>query len=241
MTVAHFLLAGLSIVLIDLLLAGDNALVIALAVRGLPRQQRRWGIVCGAALAVVLRISLTLAAARLLTLPFLKLAGGVLVLWIALKVLVDVSEAPDAAPASHRLLKAIWYITAADLTMSVDNILAIAGASNGNLALIVFGLGLSIPVVVFSSNLLSKLMDRFPVLVYLGVAILARVAADMILSDPFVESHWRQSPAVRYLIDAVFIVGVLVLGTHLARARQRDPYSSENANRTLPGVPRSPK
>jgi YjbE family integral membrane protein len=240
MTVAHFLLAGFSIVLIDLLLAGDNALVIALAVRGLPRQQRRWGIICGAALAVVLRIALTIAAARLLTLPFLKLAGGVLVLWIALKVLVDVSEAPDASPVARRLLKAIWYITAADLTMSVDNILAIAGASNGNFGLIVFGLGLSIPFVVFASNLLSKLMERFPVLVYVGVAILARVAADMILGDPFVESHWRPSTAVRYMVEAVLIVGVLVVGTHLARAR-RGHYSSENANSTLPSVPRSPK
>jgi YjbE family integral membrane protein len=240
MTVAHFLLAGFSIVLIDLLLAGDNALVIALAVRGLPRQQRRWGIICGAALAVVLRIALTIAAARLLTLPFLKLAGGVLVLWIALKVLVDVSEAPDAGPVARRLLKAIWYITAADLTMSVDNILAIAGASNGNFGLIVFGLGLSIPFVVFASNLLSKLMERFPVLVYVGVAILARVAADMILGDPFVESHWRPSTAVRYMVEAVLIVGVLVVGTHLARAR-RGHYSSENANSTLPSVPRSQK
>jgi YjbE family integral membrane protein len=221
MSVAHFLLAGLSIVLIDLLLAGDNALVIALAVRGLPQEQRRWGIICGAALAVVLRIGLTFAAARLLTLPFLKLAGGVLVLWIAFKVLVDVSEPPDAAPVAHRLLKAIWYITAADLTMSVDNILAIAGASNGNFGLIVFGLGLSIPFVIFSSNLLAKLMDRFPVLVYLGVAILARVAAEMILSDPFVESHWRPSTTIRYVVQGILIVGVLVLGTHLARAQSK--------------------
>jgi YjbE family integral membrane protein len=221
MSVAHFLLAGFSIVLIDLLLAGDNALVIALAVRGLPHEQRRWGIICGAALAVVLRIGLTIAAARLLTLPFLKLAGGVLVLWIALKVLVDVSEPPDAAPVARRLLKAIWYITAADLTMSVDNILAIAGASNGNFGLIAFGLGLSIPFVVFSSNLLSKLMDRFPVLVYLGVAILARVAADMILGDPFVESHWCPSTTLRYVVQGIAIVGVLILGTHLARAQRK--------------------
>jgi YjbE family integral membrane protein len=221
MTPVPFLLAGLSIVLIDLLLAGDNALVIALAVRGLPREQRRWGIICGAALAVVLRIGLTIAAARLLTLPFLRLAGGILVVWIALKVLVDVSEPPDAAPVARRLLKAIWYITAADLTMSVDNILAIAGASNGNSALIVFGLALSIPFVVFSSNLLSKLMDRFPVLVYLGVAILARVAAEMILGDPFMESHWCPSAPSRSGIEAALIAGVLVLGTHLARAQRK--------------------
>jgi YjbE family integral membrane protein len=226
----HFLLSGLSIVLIDLLLAGDNALVIALAVRGLPPQQRRWGIICGAGLAVALRVGLTFVAARLLTLPFLKLAGGITVLWIAYKVIVDVSDPPDTAPAPRRLLKAIWYITAADLTMSVDNILAIAGASKGNFGLILFGLGLSIPFIVFSSNLLSKLMDRFPVLVYLGVAILARVAADMILEDPFVESRLHPSTAVRYLVDAVFIIGVLVLGSQIARTKRKHTAPSVDAD-----------
>ncbi|HLI84151.1 MAG TPA: TerC family protein [Bryobacteraceae bacterium] len=218
MPVSQFLLRGLSIVLIDLLLAGDNALVIAMAVRGLPRKQRRWGIICGAALAVVLRVALTAVAARLLTLPFLKLAGGLLVLWIAYKVMVDVCEEPDAAPNAHRLVEAIWYITAADLTMSVDNILAIAGASGGHFGLIVFGLGLSIPFVVFSSNLLSKLMDRFPVLVYLGVAILAKVAADMVLTDPFIESRLHPSEVVHYIVMAAFIAGVLIFGTQAARA-----------------------
>jgi YjbE family integral membrane protein len=230
MSFAHFLLSGFSIVLIDLLLAGDNALVIALAVRGLPPRQRRWGIICGAGLAVALRIGLTFAAARLLALPFLKLAGGILVLWIAFKVLVDVSESPDAAPTQRKLLKAIWYITAADLTMSVDNILAIAGASNGHLGLIVFGLGLSIPFVVFSSNLLSKLMDRFPILLYLGVAILARVAADMILGDPFVETRLHTSIAALYIVDASLIVGVLVLGRQAARRRRKRPAPHVDAN-----------
>lgn len=221
MPFAQFLVSGLSIILIDLLLAGDNALVIALAVRGLPEHQRRWGIICGAGLAVVLRIALTMAAARLLTLQFLKLAGGLLVLWIAFKVLVDVSDPADAAPASGRFVKAIWYITAADLTMSVDNILAIAGASNGNFGLIVFGLGLSIPFVIFSSNLLSRLMDRYPILVYLGVAILAKVAGDMTLSDPWVVSRWHPSAAARYAVDAALIVLVLFVGLRVGRSQRK--------------------
>ena len=141
----RFLLSGLSLILIDLLLAGDNALVIAMAVRSLPQRERRLGSVGGAAVAVALRIALTTVAARLLTIPFLQLAGGLFVLWIAVKVLIDASEPPDAAPSPKRFWEAVWYIVIADLTMSTDNILAIAGASKGDFRLIVFGLCVSIP------------------------------------------------------------------------------------------------
>ena len=161
----HFLFNALTIVLIDLLLAGDNALVIAMAVRSLPKRQRRAATVGGAGAAVALRVSLTAVAAKLLSVPYLQLAGGLLILWIALKVLLDASDAPDAAPAARRLLQAIWYIVVADLTMSTDNVLAIAGASKGNFYLILFGLGLSIPLVVFAANLLAALMDRYPALI----------------------------------------------------------------------------
>ena len=170
----HFLLSGLSLVLIDLLLAGDNALVIALAVRSLPQHERRIGLIGGASAAVVLRVALTAVAARLLTVPYLQIAGGLLILWIALKVLIDASTPPDQALAPKRFWQAIWYIVVADLTMSTDNVLAIAGASQGNFWLIAFGLAVSIPFVVLSSNLLSKLMDRFPALIYLGAGILGQ-------------------------------------------------------------------
>src|SRR6516162_1481233 len=123
----HLLLNALRLVLIDLLLAGDNALVIALAVRALPKAQRRIGIIGGAAGAVVLRVALTAFAARLLTIPYLQIAGGIFILWIALKVLIDASSEPDDTHAPHRLWQAIWYIVLADITMSTDNILAIAG------------------------------------------------------------------------------------------------------------------
>jgi YjbE family integral membrane protein len=220
MSIAHFLLSGLSIVLIDLVLAGDNALVIALAVRALPKDQRRVGIICGAGLAVLLRVLLTAVAAKLLTLPFLKLAGGLLVLWIAFKVLVDVSDSEEKTPAPRRFLQAIWQITAADITMSTDNILAIAGASNGHFGLIVFGLGLSIPFVVFSSHLLSKLMDRFPILIYMGVAILGAVAGNMIAGDPFVTQRVPVSTVVRYAVDGILIVAVLAVGIWVGRRRK---------------------
>jgi YjbE family integral membrane protein len=208
----HFLLAGFSIVLIDLLLAGDNALVIALAVRSLPKDERRIGIIGGASGAVVLRVALTTVAARLLTVPYLQIAGGLLILWIALKVLIDASTPPDDTPAPKRFWQAIWYIVMADLTMSTDNVLAIAGASRGNFWLIAFGLALSIPFVVFSSNLLSKLMDRFPALIYLGVVILGHVGGEMILTDPFAVHQWHPGNSVRYAVEAALIIGVIAAG-----------------------------
>jgi len=221
MPAGPFLLNALSIVLIDLVLAGDNALVIAMAVRALSGRERRLGIVCGAALAVVLRVALTGFASRVLTLPYVELAGGLFVLWIALKVLVDASDPPDAAPAPRSLLETIWFVAMADLTMSVDNILAIAGAAHGHYGLIAFGLALSIPFVVFSSNLLAKLMDRYPVAVYLGVAVLGKVAGDMMLEDRFLLRAVHPSNSVRYLVDALLIALVLVVGRRLGAARRK--------------------
>jgi YjbE family integral membrane protein len=205
----HFLLGGLSIVVINLLLAGDNALVIALAVRSLAPRDRRWGVALGVALAVVLRIALTVLAARLLRFEYLQLAGGLFVLWIAWRVLGHASDPPDRVPAARRLWQAVWYVTLADLSMSVDNILAIAGASRGNLALLIFGLCLSIPFVIFASNLLVKLLNRFPLLVYLGVAILGIVAGDMVLADPVMVRWLHPTGTLRYAVDAVLVLALV--------------------------------
>jgi YjbE family integral membrane protein len=203
------LLGGLSIVLINLLLAGDNALVIALAARALPPEERRWGVGLGVALAVVLRIALTALAARMLRLEYLQLLGGLFVLWIAWKLLGHSIGPPDRVPAAPRLWQAVWYVTLADLSMSVDNILAIAGASRGNLGLLVFGLGLSIPFVVFSSNLLVKVLNRFPALAYLGVAILGIVAGDMVMADPAMVRWLHPTDALRYAVDAVLALALV--------------------------------
>ena len=221
MPAVHFLLNGLSIVLIDLLLAGDNALVIALAVRALPQRQRRISIACGAALAVVLRVALTTFASKLLTFEYVELAGGLFVLWIAFKVLVDASDPSDAAPAPRRLIETIRFIVLADLTMSVDNILAIAGAAHGHFSLIAFGLALSIPFVVFSSNLLADLMNRYPVLVYLGVAVLGKVGGDMAMQDHFVMRIAHPTDSVRYMIDALLIAALVLAGRRIAVARRK--------------------
>ncbi|HUB32029.1 MAG TPA: TerC family protein [Bryobacteraceae bacterium] len=208
----RFFLNLCSIILIDLMLAGDNALVIAMAVRSLPKRQRKIGSACGAGAAVALRVGLTFVAAQLLSIQFLKLAGGLLVLWIAVKVLRDASGPSEENPSPHRFLEAIWYIVFADITMSTDNILAIAGASQGNFGLILFGLAFSIPFVVLSSNLLAALMDRLPWLVYVGAAVLGKVGGDMVLTDPFVVRTLHPAVAVRYAIEAALALALFLAG-----------------------------
>ncbi len=187
-----FVLGILNIVIIDLILAGDNAVVIAMAVRSLPRDRRQWGIILGAGAAVVLRVVLTFFVAKLLAISFIKLAGGVLIAWIAVKLFVE--GAPEQGEKEAKTLwQAMWLIVVADITMSTDNVLAVAGASQGNPFLLIFGLALSIPFVVFTSNLLAMLMDRYPVIIYIGAAVLGRVAAEMIFTDPAVVG-WLQPP-----------------------------------------------
>jgi len=206
-----FFVGIINIVLIDLILAGDNAVVIAMAVRSLPRRQRQWGIILGAGAAVLLRVVLTFFVAQLLEIQFLKLAGGVLIIWIAVKLFVE--GAPEQADQEAKtLLQAMWLIMVADITMSTDNVLAVAGASHGNIFLLLFGLALSIPFVVFTSNLLSMLMDRYPFILYIGAAVLGRVAGEMIFTDPAVVS-WLEPPRwFGYAMEAVFALGVIVAG-----------------------------
>ena len=208
---------GFSIVLIDLLLAGDNALVIAMAVRSLPspraahRHRLRRGAGGGFARGAHLR------GGQLLIIEFLKLAGGLFVLWIAWKVLGDACEPPDTVRRPSGCCRPIWYVVFADLTMSTDNILAIAGASNGHFGLIVFGLCLSIPFVVFSSNLLADLMNRYPVTIYLGAGILGQVGGDMVLTDPSLVRALHPASALRYGIEAAVAAALLAVGWLRAR------------------------
>ncbi len=223
MPASRFLIAGLSLILIDLLLAGDNALVIAMAVRSLPPRERRIGSICGATLAVALRVALTFAAAKVLRVEFVQLAGGIFVLWIAFQVLVDACKPPASALRPRSLLKAIWYVVVADVTMSTDNILAIAGASRGNLGLIFFGLGVSIPFVVLSSNLLANLMNRFPAIVYVGAAILGKVGGDMALGDPFVTRTLHPSETAVYAVEAALVVIILIAGRFISKRRAHLP------------------
>ena len=224
---AAFLLDGLTLIVIDLLLAGDNALIIAMAVRRLPQRERRMASMLGAVGAVVMRVALTFVASRLLNLEFLKLAGGLFILWIAIRVLTDACEPPKAAAAPEHIVRAIWYVMFADLTMSVDNILAIAGAAHGSIELIIFGLAVSIPFVIFSSNLLANLMNRYPALIFFGAGVLGKVAGDMIVTDPFVERTVPLSLFAHYLVDAILAVALVVTGFLLHRRSAR-PKSSDS-------------
>jgi YjbE family integral membrane protein len=220
---AHFLSALFSIVLIDLLLAGDNAVVIAMAVRGLPATKRRRGIIFGALAAVVLRVILTFFVSQLLQLSFVKLGGGLLILWVAVKLFQQGGEEEEGGKAGSSVWEAIKLIVVADATMSLDNMLAVGAASHGNLFLLLFGLALSIPFVVFTSDLLSRLMGRFPVVVYGGAAILGKVAAEMILTDPFVQARVPVGPWVVYAAEAVFAAAIVLMGWLLSRRRKARP------------------
>ncbi len=206
-----FLWDLLNIIIINLVLSGDNAVLIAMAVRTLPPHLRGKGFIFGAAAAVVLRIVLTFVVSELLGIPWVKLAGGIALLWVAVKLFVQGfpgGEEKEATTVFH----AIKIMVIADLTMSLDNVLGVAGASHGNFFLLLFGLGLSIPFVIFTSGLLSMLMDRYPIIIYLGAAILGSVGAGMISSDTIVTGHITFPVAARYGFEAFCAAGVIIVG-----------------------------
>lgn len=179
-----FWLAVGQIVLIDIVLSGDNAVVIALACRNLPPEQRKKGIFWGVAGAISLRVVLTAFAAMVMNLPWLKLVGGLLLFYIAIKLMLPEDEGgEDIAPADH-LWGAVKTIIVADFVMSLDNVIGVAGAAGGSLPLLVFGLALSIPLIVWSSQLIMHWMERWPVIVLGGAGLLGYVAAQMLISDP---------------------------------------------------------
>lgn len=208
----EFWLALLSIIVINIILSGDNAVVIALAVRSLKGKQRLQGIILGTGLAVVLRIVLTFFCSKLLEVMFLKFVGGWLIAWIAVKLFIAGAGNEDNPKEVNTLGKAVVTILIADLVMSTDNVLAVAGACRGNMVLLLFGLGSSIPLVVFASDILSRLMDRYPIIVTLGAAVLGRVAGDMIGSDVFITKTFNPSTFTLYALQGVFTVGVIIVG-----------------------------
>ncbi len=207
-----FISAIFSIVIIDFILAGDNAVVIAMAVRSLPKEQRRKGIVYGAAAAVLLRVILTFFVARILAISYVKLVGGIVILWIAVKLFVEDEEAVEAGREATSLWHAVRIIVIADITMALDNMLAVGAASHGNLFLLLFGLGLSIPLVVFASSLLSMLMDRFPVIIYVGAALLGKIGGEMIITDPVISSFLTPTKVLIYVIEITFAASVIIIG-----------------------------
>ncbi len=208
----NFFFSLIGIILIDLMLAGDNAVVIAMAVKTLPRSQRMKGSAFGAGAAVLLRVGLTFVAAQLLLIKFVKFAGGAVILWIAVKLFIEGSPEEGTGKQAQTLWQAIWIILIADITMSTDNVLAVAAASKGNLFLLIFGLSLSIPFVVFTSNILAMLMDKYPFLVYVGAAVLGRVGGEMLITDLFIVKLLNPSNMLHYGIQIFCTIGVVIVG-----------------------------
>jgi YjbE family integral membrane protein len=166
---------------------------------------------------------LTVFAAQLLQISLVKLIGGLLIVWIGVKLLVVDDPREETTQASGSLWTAVWVIIVADVTMSMDNVLALAGASKGDPFLLLFGLILSIPLVVGASGLLSNLMDRYPVIIYLGAAVLGKVGAELIMGDPLVASRFHPSTAVEYLVQACFAIGVIVAARIIRLYLMRKP------------------
>jgi YjbE family integral membrane protein len=205
----EFVMAFLSIVLIDLVLAGDNAVVIAMAIKTLPKKKRFLGLLVGAGGAVLLRIICTFVVAQFLIMPYVKLVGGAVITWIGVKLMVDCAEEEACRTEATTILQAIWIIVVADISMSIDNMLAVGAASKGNLFLLLFGLTLSIPFVVFTSNLICMLMDRYPIILWLGAAILGKVGGEMMITDPFIVNLVHPNKAMEYAA-MIFFVAVVV-------------------------------
>ena len=218
--------AVLQIIVIDILLGGDNAVIIALACRNLPAQQRRMGIIWGAAGAIVLRVILITVAVALLQVPFLKLIGGLLLLWIGIKLIapVDDGHGAEKLKGSDKLLAAIKTIIVADFVMSLDNVIAIAGAAeqadpSQRTGLIIFGLLVSVPFIVFGAQIILKLLDRFPIIVTAGAALLGWIAGGLIVGDPIAEPVLPSSAVLQYAASTAGAVFVVAVGRWLARRR----------------------
>ena len=208
----QFWLAALEIVVINILLSGDNAVVIALACRNLPPRQRRWGVFWGAIGAIVLRIVLTFFAVSLLQLSYLKIIGGALLVWIGIKLIAEEGgEGGHGVQGSDRLLAAVRTVIIADLVMSIDNVLGIAAAARGNLPLLIFGLVVSVPLVIGGAQLIMRLVERFPILIVAGGGLLGFVAGGLIVDDSAIV-EWIHAHAA-WLTWAAPVIGiVLVVG-----------------------------
>src|SRR5689334_6410929 len=200
-----FWIGLLKIIGVNIILSGDNAVVIALAARSLPAQQQKKAVLWGAGAAVVLRIVLTIFAAALLTLPWLKIIGSLLLFWIGVKLLIP-EDGDDDIKASDQLLAAIKTILIADLVMSLDNVIAVAAAAGGHMGLLIIGLAISIPLVIFGATLLIKLMERFPVIITLGAGLIGWVAGEMLVADGALKG-WFAGMGVEYRGEQPYVGG----------------------------------
>ena len=239
----EFWVGLLKIIGVNIVLSGDNAVVIALAARSLPAKQQKQAIFLGAGAAVLLRIILTVFAAKMLALPWLKIVGSLLLFWIGIKLLVP-EDTDEQIDASEHLMTAIKTILIADLVMSLDNVIAVAAAAGGSMTLLILGLAISIPLVVFGATLLVHLMDRYPVIITIGAGLIGWVAGEMLVTDPAIKS-WlagfevtfvNERPFVgpldlEYVVGAVGVAVVVAWGTLLAKKKgKRSTQTDSTAN-----------
>lgn len=223
---AEFWTALLSIIIIDLLLAGDNAIVIGLAARNLPKHQQKKAIIWGTAGAVVVRALAMIFVVWLLKIPGLLLVGGLLLVWIAYKLLVE-GKGHDDVEAGGNLREAIRTIIIADALMGLDNVLAVAGAAHGSFLLVILGLLISVPIMVWGSTFILKWIERFPIIITIGAGVLAWTAAKMIVDEPFLKAYFA-NPAVKYGFELLVVAAVIVAGTMKKRksAKETQPKAA---------------
>ena len=208
---ADFWIGLLEIVWINIILSGDNAVVIALAARSLPTEQQKKAVLFGSGAAVVLRIGLTVVAAKLLAMSFLQIVGGLLLLWIGVQLLMDEEGGEQKATGSGSLMAAVRTILIADLVMSLDNVIAVAAAAKGDMVLLILGLAISIPLVIFGSTLMIRLMERFPVIIMLGAALIGWVGGETIASDAALLPVVLDHPWLHYagaVLGAIVVIGL---------------------------------
>jgi YjbE family integral membrane protein len=223
-----FWVALIKIMWINVLLSGDNAVVIAMACRGLPHRQRLWGMILGAGVAVVLRIIFTGVVASLMLLPWLKIVGGLALFYIAAKLLVPEDPDEDEVEAVEHLWRAVRIVAIADIIMSLDNVIAIAAAAQGNMALLVIGLGVSIPLIVAGAALIMALLDRYPILVWAGAALLGWIVGEVIATDPVIQGYLEPrfgAEGFHYIMLFAALVGailVLVVGGLWRRSKHAE-------------------
>ena len=205
------LISIIQIIAIDIILGGDNAIVIALACKNLPEKKRKLGIFYGALGAIVLRVIMVFFATTLLLIPGLKIVGGLLLIWIGVKLILDNQKNHDInVKQESNLFAAIKTIIIADFVMSLDNSVAIAAAANGDISLVIFGLLLSVPIIIWGSSLILTLIDRYPIIIYLGSALIGWIGGDMIRSDIFVTSNLNTPAYFDTLIPILFMAFVIV-------------------------------
>jgi YjbE family integral membrane protein len=220
----QFWVSVLQIIWINVLLSGDNAIVIALACRGLPQKQRMAGMVLGTGVALILRLIFAGIISTLMVLPYIKIVGGLALVWIAVKLIVPDEQSDDGSHVSDSLWRAVRLIAVADVVMSLDNVIAVAAAADGHFALLVFGLGISIPLIVAGANIIMALLNRFPIIIWAGAALLGWIAGGVIGTDRIVAEYAATfGPGVPHQVElALSVIGAaLTLGIgYLGRMRQ---------------------